>query len=81
MNSEHYLSKIERNANVADKVSPFLKEQFISNIKWARDLSSKLQHLDYDVRDEAITRIHNILDSDYRQAGFKLEEVKSEKRI
>jgi len=74
MNSEHYLSKIERNANVIGKVSPFLKEQFLSNIKWARDLSGKLHHLDYDVREETITRIHNILDSDYRQAGFKLEE-------
>ena len=77
---EHYLSKIERNANVVDKAPDAIKRKCIDNIKWARELSNRLNHLDYDQRDKAIYNIHKVMDEDYVAMGFELKQTENKKR-
>ena len=77
---EHYLSKIERNANVVDKAPENIKNECINNIKWSRDLANRLDLLDYDQRDNAINKIHQILDADYVAMGFKLKNNSNKKK-
>ena len=71
---EHYLSKIERNANVVDRAPRNIKNECLTNIRWARDLSQRLENLDYQEREQAIQKIHEILDEDYKRMGFSLEQ-------
>lgn len=73
---EHYLKKIERNTNVLDKAPEHLKKQCRDNIIWARELSSRLEQLDYEQKQQAIANIHQILDSDYQMMGFELPQSK-----
>ena len=73
---EHYLSKIERNLNVLDKASAEVKEQCRNHIVWARELSKRLEQLDYSEREEAISKIHEVMDNDYQLMGFSLEQGK-----
>ncbi len=77
---EHYLSKIERNANVVDKAAEGIKQKCIANIKWARELSNRLNQLDYDQRDIAIKNMHKILDEDYVAMGYELKQTTNKKR-
>ena len=77
---EHYLSKIERNANVVDKAPENIKNECINNIKWSRDLANRLDLLDYDQRDNAINKIHQILDADYVAMGFELKNNSNKKK-
>lgn len=77
---EHYLSKIERNANVVGKAPEHIRKKCIDNIKWARELSNRLHHLDYDQRDIAINNIHKVLDTDYIDMGFELKQTENKKR-
>ena len=77
---EHYLSKIERNTNVIDKAPKEIKQKCIANIKWARELSNRLNQLDYDQRDIAINNIHKVLDEDYIAMGFELKQQTNKKR-
>lgn len=75
MNEEHYLSKIERNTSVLDKVpTGELKDKYMQNILWARTLASKLEKLDYNERQVAIAKIHAVLEEDYKSMGFTTEE-------
>lgn len=74
MNEEHYLSKIERNANVVSNAPEEFREKYIANIKWARELSGRLDQLDYDQREIAINKIHEVLDEDYAAMGFELNK-------
>jgi len=67
---EHYLTKIERNANVIDKAPAHERATYIANIKWARDLADRLQNLDYMERDKSIAEIHRVIDADYAAMGF-----------
>ena len=77
---EHYLSKIERNTNVVDKAPQGIKQKYIANIKWARELSSRLNQLDYDQRDIAIKNMHKVLDEDYVAMGFELKQTSNKKK-
>ncbi len=74
MNDEHYLKKIERNAYVLDKAPKEIKAECLKNINWARDLSRRLELLDYNERELAISKIHEVLDADYKRMGFGIEE-------
>ena len=81
-NSEHYISKLERNLNVLDKAPENIKSQCISNITWARDLIIRLEQLDYQEREQAIEEIHKVLDNDYQAMGFELpQENKNDKHL
>lgn len=80
MNEEHYLEKIERNAYVLDKAPEEIKAVCLQNIKWARDLSSRLDLLDYNERQVAIAKIHDVLDDDYKKMGFNKEETNGMRR-
>lgn len=71
---DHYLSKIQRNINVLDKAPEHVRNQCVNNITWARELSSRLQTLDYQEREQAINKIHEILDNDYVLMGFEIEK-------
>ena len=75
MNTDHYLSKIERNILVLDKAPDSIKESCRQHILWARDLAKKLKMLDYDVRDKAIVNIHQVLDGDYELMGYTLKNT------
>jgi hypothetical protein len=75
MNEEHYLAKIERNFNVVDKAPEGVKEKCINDIKWARELSQRIDQLDYDQRDLAIEQMIKVLDDDYVAMGFELAET------
>jgi len=77
---EHYLSKIERNTNVLDKAPEQIKEKCINDIKWARELSARLNQLDYAQREEAINSIHTLMDEDYTLMGFELNPETAKKR-
>ena len=77
---EHYLSKIERNTNVVSNAPQGARQKYIDNIKWARELSSRLNHLDPDQRDIAIKKMHKILDDDYVAMGFELKQSKTIKK-
>jgi len=77
---EHYLSKIERNANVVANAPKEIQQKCIANIKWARELSNRLNHLDYDQRDIAIKNMHKVLDEDYVSMGFELKHSSAKKR-
>lgn len=74
MNEEHYLKKIERNTNALDKAPETVKMECIKNLNWARNLSSRLELLDYKEREIAIATIHSVLDEDYQKMGFEIEE-------
>jgi len=77
---EHYLTKIERNTNaVSGMAIGVLKGHIIANIKWARELSSRLDQLDYQERDKAIANIHQVLDTDYVSMGYELTPTISQK--
>lgn len=80
MSDEHYLKKIERNAYVLDKAPEEIRSECLQHIMWARELSSRLDSLDYDVRQDAITKIHSVLDEDYKRMGFGKED-ESEKHL
>ena len=78
---EHYLTKIERNTNAVNGMAiGVLKEQVIANIRWARELSSRLEQLDYQERDKTISNIHQVLDNDYVSMGFELTPTVSQKK-
>ena len=79
--SEHYDNKLERNANVVDKVPEGLRGDFISHINWARELTKRIGSMDFDQRDSSIADMIRILDTDYVKAGFKLEEQKEETKV
>jgi transcription elongation GreA/GreB family factor len=70
MGPDHYLSKLERNINVLDKAPAESREEILNHITWARELISRLEQLDYQERDKAIRKIHEILDQDYEIMGF-----------
>ena len=72
-----FIAKIERNANVVDKAPLEMQPKFVANINWARELSSRLDQLDYDQRQVAIENIHRIMDEDYVAMGFELNETSS----
>lgn len=69
---EHYLAKIDRNANVIVNDGSEKAKQYINNIKWARDLAVRLNNLDYEQREEAIKKIHEVMDKDYQEMGYSL---------
>ena len=71
---EHYLSKIERNMQVLDKAPEELRAQISQNIIWCREITKRLEQLDYDVREATITKMHKILDDDYLKMGFGTKE-------
>ena len=73
---EHYLSKIERNASALPNAPQAVREGCLANIKWARQLAARVQHLDYDVRGAAIDQIHAVMDEDYQKMGFELPKQK-----
>ena len=77
MGDEHYLSKIERNSYVVDKAPEEIRGQIIRNIKWCREMASRLSNLDYDQREEAIRKIHTLLDDDYERMGFSINNKES----
>lgn len=70
---EHYLSKIERNLNVLDKAPEYIRGDVYDHIVWAKELSKRLEMLDYQEREQAIVKIHNVLDNDYMLMGFEVE--------
>lgn len=70
----HFLSKIERNANVIDKASGDMKKDCLQHVIWARELSKRLDSMDYDQRQEAIRKIHEVMDGDYTLMGYKIED-------
>lgn len=74
---EHYISKIDRNANVVDKAPEDVRVACIANIKWAREMVRRLESLDYDVREATIDRIHALMDEDYEKMGFTIEKPKT----
>lgn len=76
----HYLSKIERNCSVIDKAPQAIAQQCANNIMWARELSGKLPQLDYAEREQAIQKIHEVLDSDYENMGFTINDTLSKTR-
>ena len=70
MESEHYLTKMEKNLTLADTIPGLpedIKAGIISNAKWVRTLASRLDQLDYDVRQETIPNIHRTLNNDYKK--------------
>ena len=67
---EHYLKKIERNANIADRAPSNIRNEIYTNIRWARDLAERLDNLDYNEREQAIAKIHKIMDDDYQTMTF-----------
>lgn len=73
---EHYISKLERNANVADKVPKDKSAAFNANIDSARKRLKGIEALDPDVRDAAYKEISEILDDDYASLGLE-EETKA----
>ena len=78
--SEHYASKLERNINVLDKAPKSVKEECKKNIIWAKNLIKRLELLDYHEREDAIERIHKILDEDYQKMGFELPQKNNIKK-
>lgn len=75
--SEHYLSKIERNANVLDKANESIKKECLQHVIWARDLSKRLEQLDYTEREQAIKHIHEVMDGDYALMGYEVKSNES----
>ena len=69
----HYVEKLNRNVNVFDKCPENIRGEVLNNINWARELIQRLEQLDYDVREEAIQKIHEVLDSDYEKMGYSLD--------
>lgn len=78
---EHYMSKLERNINVLDKAPDGVREQCTKNIIWARELIGRLEQLDYQEREHAIEKIHQILDSDYQAMGFEITQKNNTGKI
>lgn len=74
MSDEHYLSKIQRNQNVIDKAPENVKMDCLNNLRWAIEISKRLDQLDYDVRENTIDKIHRLMDEDYVKMGFELEK-------
>ena len=72
---EHYLSKIERNFHVLDKAPYEVRNDAYNHIVWARELSKRLEMLDYQEREQAISNIHKVLDNDYALMGFEIEKT------
>ena len=72
--NEHYLSKIERNTEVLDKAPENVRAKCAANIEWARNLSARLELLDYDERNKAVIHMNEVLDEDYTSMGFELPE-------
>ncbi len=70
---KYYLEKIERNARAIDKVPMDVKEECREHIIWARELVSRLTMLDYEAREKAINKIHDVMDRDYEKMGFELQ--------
>lgn len=75
---EHYLSKIERNANVVSTASAEVREEFLANIRWAREVASRIEtgQIGYfEGRDQVIDRIHSLMDADYEKMGYELPKA------
>ena len=73
---EHYITKLERNANVVGQVSEDKRPAFIANIDTARNRLKGIEALDPDVRDAAYKEISEMLDDDYASLGLE-EETKA----
>lgn len=74
-NQEHYIGKLERNVNAINGASENVRSQCLKNITWARELIGRLDMLDYAERQQAIKKIHEILDSDYQLMGFQIPKT------
>lgn len=75
---EHYLSKIERNANVVSTASAEVREECLANIRWAREVASRIEtgQIGYfEGRDQVIDRIHSLMDADYEKMGYELPKA------
>ena len=77
MNTEHYMSKIERNTLCMDKAPEEIKQKVAQDLIWANQLAARLDLLDYEQRNAAITQLHQVLDDDYAAMGFEIEEKQS----
>lgn len=75
---EHYITKLERNANVVGQVPEYMRAAFIANINTARNRLKGIEALDPDVRDAAYKEISEMLDDDYEKAGFELQKPNEE---
>ncbi len=51
-----------------------LKNKYIADITWARNLVTRLNNLDYGQRELAIKQIKDVMDRDYKVCGFEPEE-------
>lgn len=75
---EHYLSKIDRNANVVFTAPANVRDECLANIKWAREVASRIEtgQIGYfEGREQVIDRIHSIMDEDYEKMGYELPKA------
>ena len=71
----NYIDYINRNKSVIDQISSEeTKVAMLHHIRWALELASRLDKLDYDKRDEAINNIIRVMNDDFKAAGFEIEE-------
>lgn len=72
---EHYMFKIQRNADALSTAPEGVKEECLAHIKWARELASRIERelIGYfEGRDQTIDHINEVLDADYVKMGYEL---------
>ena len=71
----NYLDYINRNKSAISQVSSDeTKAVMLQHIKWALELASRLNGMDYDQRDASIQRIVSVMEEDYKAAGLGVDE-------
>ena len=71
----HYMDYINRNSNILNQVSSEgTKAVMIQHIQWALELVKRLNSMDFDQQQEAISKIVSVMNEDFKAAGFELNE-------
>lgn len=71
----HYMDYINRNSNILNQVSSeSTKAVMIQHIQWALELVKRLNSMDFDQKQEAISKIVSAMNEDYKAAGFEVNE-------
>ena len=71
----HYMDCINRNSNILNQVSSEgTKAVMIQHIQWALELVKRLNSMDFDQQQEAISKIVSVMNEDFKVAGFELNE-------
>ena len=71
----HYMDYINRNSNILNQISSEgTKGVMIQHIQWALELVKRLDSMDYDQKQEAISKIVSVMNEDFKAAGFEVNE-------